>query len=130
MSPKEIILTLLLGASFLCLAHSAHAQRNVPYYPVRPPLSPYLRIFQGVPAGVDNYHAFVRPELELREALRRQQRAMGTQGASVLSLERRTSRIEAAGSRGRGTPGGYMNYLHYYPGPNSLISPRAGRGRY
>ncbi len=117
MNRMYLILAVIVGASILCSARSASAQRRVPYRPDRPTLGIYLRHFQSMPGGMGNYHNFVRPEMEYRDTMRRQQSLLRRQGTSINSLQQHLPRGRRSDSRSAPTASVFMNYSHYYPGP-------------
>jgi hypothetical protein len=90
---------------------------NVPAQ--RPQLSPYLNLLnRNGQGGVSDYFTQVRPQIEARNELNRQQ-------AEITRLQRqvsqpRTSGIPPGGSReirGTGHDTYYMNYLNFYTMP-------------
>jgi hypothetical protein len=66
--------------------------------------------------GVSNYHTWVRPAIQAREEMLRQQ-------AQITQIQRQVQRGQPGGVpvrgsqeiRGTGHETGYMNTLHYYP---------------
>jgi hypothetical protein len=83
---------------------------------IRPSVSPYLNLLRNTGGGVSNYHTLVRPQIQARETLVRQQ-------AQINQIQRQAQRglpggVPVRGSqeiRGTGHETAYMNYLHYYP---------------
>jgi hypothetical protein len=84
--------------------------------PNRPAVSPYLNLLNQSNPGVSNYLTLVRPQLEQREQLIRQQ-------AQIRQIQRQVERGQPGGVpvrgsqeiRGTGHETAYRNYLHYYP---------------
>jgi hypothetical protein len=91
-------------------APSAFAQPR--YYPPTGPISPWMNIFQRQPGPLDNYHSYVRPELQLRNTLGQQNTALQQQatGIRLLGENHQAGQIPATG-----TASGFMNFSHYYP---------------
>ncbi|MBC8876221.1 MAG: hypothetical protein H8E44_42890 [Planctomycetes bacterium] len=117
-----LLCVLVIGCTVACSARSALAQRNGRYQPSRPTTSPYLNLGRTDSGVVDNYNAFVRPEQEMRDAMRLQQNAIRTQGTDLSLLEQRMSPGRRGVSRPASRASVFMNYLHYYPRPNTLMS--------
>lgn len=114
------LICLSLGLVVL-LPSEASAQVQRPYRyepPAGPTLSPYL-LFSRRPTGVyDNYHAFVRPRLELRSALRFQEQQIGQLDRNLRDVRgdvRTLSEVRDAGIVPTGVGSSYLNYSHYYP---------------
>ncbi len=81
----------------------------------RPRVSPWMNLYRGEAGPIDNYHGFVRPEMRLRDTLRRQQMGMRRQAAAIGSLGAEFARSRTAtGVRPTGTGSVFMNYSHYY----------------
>jgi hypothetical protein len=85
--------------------------------PNRPTISPYLNLVTGSNNnGISNYLTLVRPQIEARDQLIRQQ-------AQINQVQRQVQRGQPGGVpvrgsqeiRGTGHETAYMNYLHYYP---------------
>src|SRR5689334_17054623 len=82
---------------------------------VRPPISPYLNLANGVGNPAVNYYGIVRPEL----------RAQAQQQQTSQQLRRLEGEIEDLDARRQQRPVGvdpgpqryYFNYSHYYPTP-------------
>ena len=82
---------------------------------IRPSVSPYLNLLRNSGGGVSNYYTLVRPQIQAREALMRQQ-------AQINQVQRQVQRGQPGGVpvrgsqeiRGTGHETAYMNYLHYY----------------
>lgn len=121
--------TVLLGCAVSCSLPSAFAQRTGRYRPSRPTTSPYLNLYRTDSGVVDNYNAFVRPEIEMRDAMRRQQNALTTQGTDLSAIEQYISGRQRGVARSRTSAGVFMNYLHYYPRPSTLVQGLMGSGR-
>jgi len=96
-------------------------------YPMRSPvLSPWLQLFQRNAGPLDNYHTFVRPQMELLGTLQRQGIRLQQQGAGILRLDDELSQWENRRmSRPTGTGSVFMDYSHYY----DLRSPTERFGR-
>ena len=60
-------------------------------------------------------HELVRPQLQLRDAMRQQQYDINRQGMDIQSMRRSMSGVrQAAGMRPTGSGSMFMNYSHYY----------------
>jgi len=79
-------------------------------------MSPWLNLSNQQGGALDNYHMFVRPEMQRRDASRRQQYDINRQGVDIQSMRQSMSGVrQAAGMRPTGTGSMFMNYSHYYP---------------
>ena len=82
----------------------------------RPTVSPYLNLLNQNSAGTSNYYTLVRPQIQAREEILRQQ-------AQINQIQRQVQRGQPGGVpvrgsqeiRGTGHETAFMNYLHYYP---------------
>ena len=108
-------------ALLVALSHPASAQQRRPLRyepPAGPTLSPYL-LFSRRPTGIyDNYHAFVRPRLELRSTLRVQNDEIGYLNRNLQEVQgdvRTLSEVRESGVAPTGVGSSYLNYSHYYP---------------
>ncbi len=113
-------LTCILVGMGLVAALPGYARAQLPFsnsIPLRPAVSPYLNLVTGNNNnGVSNYLTQVRPQIEAREQLIRQQ-------AQINQVQRQVQRGQPGGVpvrgsqeiRGTGHETAYMNYLHYYP---------------
>jgi hypothetical protein len=123
---KWSILTIVLmaqGAALsLILPASAQESRT------RPTISPYFNLYRQDAAAVDNYNAFVRPEMELRSTMGRQQMTIMRQGTNINAIQQYMSGRQGGISRTTTGASVFMDYSHYYPRPNALMS-RGTRGR-
>ena len=137
---------LVAGVSLLLCSDSVWAQRRVPYYETRPPISPYFYLYRGSVGGVPAYHAWVLPQQRYQEFVQREQLERQRLGA----VERQVLVRPQTGIGQPAMVGGYMNYLHFYqfgaPGsgvgvtsapayspardytPAPVYTPRAGAG--
>jgi hypothetical protein len=99
----------------------AAAEAQLPFSDIntgvlRPSVSPYLNLTNSNNRNISNYFTLVRPQIQAREALMRQQ-------AQISQVQRQAQRGQAGGVpvrgsqeiRGTGHETAYMNYLHYYP---------------
>jgi hypothetical protein len=83
---------------------------------IRPTVSPYLNLLRNTSGGISNYHTLVRPQIQARETMLRQQ-------AQINQVQRQAQRGQPGGVpvrgsqeiRGTGHETAYLNYLHYYP---------------
>lgn len=80
-----------------------------------PPLSPWLKLYYRQAGPIDNYHSFVRPELQLRETLRRQDLLIQQQSAGMSDLRSEVTELQTGGPvRPTGAGAAFMAYSHYY----------------
>jgi hypothetical protein len=86
--------------------------RDNPYIPT---LSPWLNLYQRNTGPLDPYHQYVRPEIQLRDALRQQDNRLRSQSANIQILGQEVSQMGQAGVRTTGTGSVFMNYSHFYP---------------
>lgn len=107
----------VLGMSWVVAPSSIQAQTPFSDMPtLRPSVSPYLNLLRNSGGGVSNYHTLVRPQIQARESLLRQQ-------AQINQVQRQVQRGQPGGVpvrgsqeiRGTGHETAFMNYLHYYP---------------
>ncbi len=109
------------------------------YTPSRPTFSPWLNLYQRNTGVLDNYHTYVRPQMELERTLRQQDLTLSRQSAALRQVQSqlRTERPAQAGPTGVHST--FMNYLHYYPGASTgginarskqSWTPRPSRGSY
>jgi hypothetical protein len=113
-------LSSILFSVAVVAALSQYAAAQLPFsnsIPLRPAVSPYLNLVTGNPnVNVSNYLTIVRPQIEAREQLIRQQ-------AQINQVQRQVQRGQPGGVpvrgsqeiRGTGHETAFMNYLHYYP---------------
>jgi hypothetical protein len=113
-----------LGLMFVALAAADRAQGQAPAPPFsnlppnRPVVSPYLQLLNQQTPGVSNYFTFVKPQLEARRELTRQQ-------LEIDRLSHQVNRARPAGLpvqgskeiRGTGHDTVFMNTLHFFPAP-------------
>jgi len=99
-------------------ARAVWAQARGPglYEPqLRPTLSPWLKLYSRQVGPVDNYHTFVRPELELQGTLQRQALFNEQQRAGMSELKSEVTELQTGGPvRPTGAGGVFMGYSHYY----------------
>jgi hypothetical protein len=123
--PSTKLAVAALGLLLLA-ASSSHAQVLAPGN--RPTLSPWFGLYQRNSGPLDNYHTFVRPQIQLENTLQRHQVAIQRNYEGVASLDREMSELTAPGQvHPTGIGSGFMNYSHYYPSlGGSAVRP--GRG--
>jgi len=94
----------------------AQAGGPVRYEPqLYPPLSPWLKLYSRQAGPLDNYHSFVRPELQLRETLRRQALLIDQQSAGMSDLRNEVTGLQTGRPvRPTGAGAVFMGYSHYY----------------
>ncbi len=128
MNRPRVLIVFAIGCAMFCVSQSASAQRNWPYQSSRPTTTPYLNLYRSDSGVVDNYNAFVRPEMEMRSAMERQQNTLTRQGAELGVIQQHMSRRQRSAARSTSSAGVYMNYLHYYSWPRARTRS-AIRGR-
>ncbi|MGA2034786.1 MAG: hypothetical protein ABSG68_21260, partial [Thermoguttaceae bacterium] len=130
MTRPMAVFIVMIGVFIFSHGRPAAAQDFVPSYrPASPTLSPWLNLYQRNGAGgpLDPYHQFVRPELNLRDAIRQQGLINQRQNADVSALGQQMTQMEEdelAPIQPTGTGSVFMYYSHYYftPGAASNIS--------
>jgi hypothetical protein len=121
--PRLILLSLLLVAG-TTWTPSAFAQNR--YSPVRGPISPWMDIFQRKPGPLDNYHSYVRPELQLQRTLNLQDNALAQNANGIQVLGQRVENGQREIQvRPTGTNSVYMEYSHYYPMRGGNVAARS-----
>ena len=110
-----VLATVLLTGGTI-FAQSAAAQYN--YIPQRPTISPWMNLFQGNTGPLDNYHTFVRPQIQLNRTLQMQSTALNRQAAGLQYLNNEIMEPQGNQSTMLSTGQGatFMNYSHYYGG--------------
>ncbi len=111
------LILMLLGASVALLSVCpAYAQRGNPRQRNHPSFSPWLDLYRRDTGVLDNYHQFVRPEIQLRKTLDQQRRAINRQDRGLQTLGRDFGRFQRKSmARPTGTGSVFMNYSHYFP---------------
>jgi hypothetical protein len=115
---KTCIATVVFAVAGL-LPGLARAQGSLPFsnaIPNRPTVSPYLNLLNPTGSGTSNYFTQVRPQLQAREELVRQQ-------VQLNQIQRQVQRGQPGGVpvrgsqeiRGTGHETVFMQYSHYYP---------------
>jgi hypothetical protein len=86
--------------------------------------SPWMNMFQRYPGTLDNYHSFVKPDLELQRTLSQQNNALMQNAAGIQMLGQQ---VQNGQVRPTGTGSVFMEYSHYYPsrGGNNMARPRS-----
>lgn len=118
MNWRRLLIVFAIGCAMFSVSRSASAQRTRPYQSSRPTTSPYLNLYRSDSAVVDNYNAFVRPEMEMRSVIERQQNALSRQGTEIGAIQQRMLRPQRSAARST-SAGVFMNYLHYYSWPRT-----------
>jgi hypothetical protein len=128
MTVRTVAIVGLLAAAAMTLAPPASAQmpmmnRN---YQTTPTMSPWLNLYRRDTGPLDNYHTFVRPQMELQQTLTRQDDVNQRQSDRIAGLSQRVTQMQdkPAGPRptGSATGSGFMHFSHYY---NSRFSAQA-----
>jgi len=107
----------------LAFAASARAQATDSLY--RPTLSPWFGLYQRNGGPIDNYHMFVRPQMDLQNTIQQQQNAIQRNAAGINSLGQDVTQMQEHGTmKPTGTGSGFMNYSHYYPASRGGRAPQ------
>jgi hypothetical protein len=80
-----------------------------------PTLSPYLGLLRSRSGVLPNYQQFVRPQIQLRSTLSRQQRAIDLQSRSIRAVDRRVSTLRDPRDSTTGVRSGFRQYSTFYP---------------
>jgi hypothetical protein len=110
---KLVLLSLLMVCGAVWTP-TASAQPR--YYPTRGPISPWMNLWQRQPGPFDNYHSYVKPELQLQDQMTQQNKSLmqNAQGLKSLGQQFASSQKEAQVSP-TGTNSVFMEFSHYYP---------------
>ena len=102
--------TVMLAISILSVS-TAYAQSGGSNYqaPKGGTISPWIKLFDRNSSGVDNYHALVRPEIQLRSAMKQQD--MGLKDLTS-QVDNNKDKLEKFSATGSGSV--FMQYSHYY----------------
>jgi len=97
------------------------------YRPAQPTFSPWLNLYQRNSGPLDNYHTFVRPEMQLRATLRQQRTMLQDQGEGLRELSGQVSAVQQSRAPAHPTGAGsvFMDYEHYYDFTGSANRPRS-----
>ena len=118
----------LTVCTVLSIACSAHAQATSQNY--KPTFSPWFGLYQRNSGPLDNYHTFVRPQIDLQDTIQRQRAAIQRNSAGINSLDQDMTDLHEHGTvRPTGTGSVFMDYSHFYPlgrgGGHSTQAPTA-----
>jgi hypothetical protein len=130
---RASVMLLMLGCVFASTVPAMGQRYSVPsYQPATSTLSPWFNLYQRNTGPLDNYHMYVRPQLQLQSTLQRQDANIQLLGQAVAQpLEQKSAAAPT------GTGSGFMSYSHYYPslsptgriiegiGGNRRVQPRA-----
>ena len=118
MKRSQVILTLVIASAVFLTAFPASAQGRrpySPYQPARPTISPWFNLYRQDGGVLDNYHTFVRPEIQLRNTLRQQEYNISRQGMDIQAMRQNMSGVtRTLGMRPTGAGSRFMDYSHYY----------------
>ena len=115
-----LAVVLLSGGTVFC--QSAAAQSSMPQ---NSGISPWMGLWSGNTGALDNYHTFVRPQLDLDRTLQIQGAALNRQAAGLreLNYEITQPQRNQSGMVQTGQGASFMTYSHYYSnGTNRQIS--------
>lgn len=99
----------------ILLAGPAAAQQA--YRSASPVFSPWLNLYQRNTGALDNYHTYVRPQMELRSTLRQQDTLNQRQAAGINRLTQRVDDIQTGqgqAMRTTGTGSVFGSTSHYF----------------
>jgi len=123
--PKLILLPLLLVVGTIWTSSAfAQARSNS----IRGPISPWMDIFQRKPGPLDNYHSYVRPEIQLQRQVDQQNSALTQNALGLQSLGQQMQNGQKESQvNPTGTGSVFMSYSHYYPmkGGGAAAHPRS-----
>ncbi len=134
MTRFNYVLAVVLLAGGTISAQSAAAQSV--YSPATPAIPAWMGLWQKNTGAVDNYHAFVLPQMQLNQTLQMQNAALNRQELGLQSLNSEV--IQQQWNQSTIMPTGqgatYMAYSHYYYGGLRPTSPshqgqRQGAGK-
>lgn len=125
-------LLILAGASVACVVNSTpcYAQFNPvgnvnvaysinSYLYNRPTVSPYLNLTRTDTGQIQpNYHALVRPQLEMRQQQAAQSAHIQKLNRGVEQIQSQQIRSEKERQLATGHPSRFFTYLHFYPEPS------------
>jgi hypothetical protein len=107
------ILAVLTVGIALLTGRSALGQELSPLN--RPTLSPWFGLYQRNSGPLDNYHTFVRPEIQLRNTLRNQQANIQQNTAAINALGQDAAQTQEYGRvRPTGTGSTFMTQSSYF----------------
>ena len=102
---------------------SAFAQSR--YTPTRGPISPWMDMFQRHPGPLDNYHSYVKPEMQAQNQFNQQQNALAQNAAGVQVLGQQMADAKKESQvNPTGTGSVFMDYSHYYPAKGGRAATR------
>jgi hypothetical protein len=95
-------------------------------YQARPTLSPWMNLFQRNAGPVDNYHTYVRPQMQLRDTLHQQNMQLQQQTAGLEAVGQQITELQQPQpvARPTGTGSVFMDYSHYYDMRRAATNPR------
>ncbi len=117
---KRLGFVSVIGAGLLTLLAVGRADAQgygyMRYSPSTPTLSPWLNLYNKNAGPIDNYHNYVRPQMQLRDTLQQQENQIGQQGSTIRSLGQQVTRMGETGNKMAPTGIGsrYMNLSHFY----------------
>jgi hypothetical protein len=112
----RIVMVVGLGAVLTWLV-PGQAGAQQAYRPASPVFSPWLNLYQRNTGALDNYHTYVRPQMDLRNTLRQQETVNQRQAAGINRLSQRVNEMQTAQDqpmRATGTGSVFGNTSHYF----------------
>lgn len=111
---RGLLIATAVSASVFWFAEQAAAQ-------YRPPLSPWLSLFNDNRGGVlSNYHTFVLPRQQIIQEFQTQERQIQSQAAQQQQLQGEVDKVliqpRKTQSLGGNRAAGFGQHLHYYQG--------------
>ena len=129
-SSTSSVAFLALAGIVACVARPGYGQ--VPfgggYQPSQPIFSPWLNLYQRNTGALDNYHTYVRPEMQLQEAMQQQGALLQRQDSRLNLFENQIGDLEmSSGMHPTGTGSVFMSFSHFYPQTESRSSRNYAR---
>lgn len=124
--PRIVLAVAFSGLFAVCSPVVAQSPIAGRYQIARPTFSPWLSLYQRNEGPLDNYNAFVRPQMELQNVLQNQNARLQQQATGLHTLSSQVTELEQGPSRRpTGTGSVFMNHLHYYPTSSTATPPRS-----
>ena len=103
-------------------------RRSYSYTPQSPTISPWMGLWRQNTGALDNYHTFVRPQMQLNQTLQMQNAALSRQamGLQALNNEINQPLENQSGMLATGQGATFMNYSHYYYSGNRQAANSVG----
>ena len=113
--------TLAFATLTFAFATSAQAQQRSTqrrFEPARPTISPYVGLLQSNTGSIPNYFTLVRPRLDQQQFNSQVRATERIRSQQIQQLSRSAAGGEPVLQTGK--QAGFMQFLHFYPEPDSL----------